>query len=70
MKSDFGALCVSAVLDEFGGPPDEESALNLVFLLGQDDTTANNWQPAQRPALGGANEKWHIHGGTDCSSPD
>ena len=31
VKSDFGALCVSAVLDEFGGPPDEESALNLVY---------------------------------------
>jgi monoamine oxidase len=63
--SDFGALCVSAVLDEFGGPPDEQSALNLVYLLGQDDTTSNNWQPRKRPALGGANEKWHIHGGTD-----
>ena len=65
VASDFGALCVSAVLDEFGGPPEEQSALNLVFLLGQDDTTSNNWQPRSRPALGGANEKWHIHGGTD-----
>jgi monoamine oxidase len=62
--SDFGALCVSAVLDEFGGPPEEESSLNLVYLLGQDDTKANNWQPRTHPALGGANEKWHIHGGT------
>ena len=65
VKSDFGALCVSAVLDEFGGPPEEESALNLVYLLGQDDSTPNGAQPRERAALGGANEKWHIHGGTD-----
>ncbi len=65
VASDFGALCVSAVLDEFGGPADENSALNLVYLLGQDDTTANNFQPRKTPALGGANEKWHIHGGND-----
>ncbi len=65
VASDFGSLCVSAVLDEYGGPPDEQSALNLVYLLGQDATKPNNWQPRARPALGGANEKWHIHGGTD-----
>jgi monoamine oxidase len=64
-SSDFGALCVSAVLDEFGGPPEETSALNLVFLLGQDDSTKNGFQPKKTPALGGANEKWHIHGGND-----
>jgi monoamine oxidase len=64
-KSDFGALCVSAVLDEFGGPPEETSALNLVFLLGQDDSTKNGSQPHKTPALGGADEKWHVHGGND-----
>jgi monoamine oxidase len=63
--SNFGALCVSAILDEFGGPPDEQSALNLVYLLGQDDSTSTGSQPHLSPALGGANEKWHIHGGTD-----
>jgi monoamine oxidase len=65
MASDFGALCVSAILDEFGGPPDEQSALNLVYLLGEDDSVSNGFQPRRTPALGGANEKWHIHGGTD-----
>lgn len=65
VASNFGALCVSAVLDEFGGPADENSALNLVYLLGQDDSIPNNFQPHRTPALGGANEKWHIHGGTD-----
>ena len=65
LSSDFGALCVSAVLDEFGGDPDLQSALNLVYLLGQDDSRPSGAQPKGRPALGGANEKWHIHGGND-----
>jgi len=65
VSSDFGALCVAAVLDEFGGPPDEQSSLNLVYLLGQDATKPNGWQPYRQPALGGANEKWHVHGGND-----
>ena len=65
LASDFGALCVSAVLDEFGGDPDVQSALNLVYLLGQDDSTPSGAQPKDRPALGGANEKWHVHGGND-----
>ena len=65
VASDFGALCISAVLDEFGGDPDEQSSLNLVYLLGQDDSRGNSFQPRGTPALGGANEKWHIHGGTD-----
>jgi monoamine oxidase len=65
LASDFGALCVSAVLDEFGGDPDLQSALNLVYLLGQDDSAQSGAQPKDRPELGGANEKWHIHGGND-----
>ncbi len=65
LDSDFGALCVAAVLDEFGGPPEEQSSLNLVYLLGQDATRPNGWQPTRQPALGGANEKWHVHGGND-----
>jgi monoamine oxidase len=64
-RSDFGALCVAAVLDEFGGPPDETSALNLVYLLGQDASTDSGAQPRSAPQLAGADEKWHIHGGTD-----
>ena len=64
-SSDFGALCVSAVLDEYGGPPDEQSALNLVYLLGQDASKGNSVQPRNTPQLAGADEKWHIHGGND-----
>ncbi len=65
IKSDFGALCVAATLDEFGGPADEMSALNLVYLLGQDDSVASSSQPHAAPVLAGADEKWHIHGGND-----
>ena len=65
VKSDFGALCIAAVLDEYGGPPDEMSALNLVYLLGLDASTASGLQPHGAPQLAGADEKWHIHGGND-----
>ena len=62
---DFGQLCISAVLDEYGGPPEEQSALNLVYLLGGDASTKSGNQPKSAPELGGADEKWHIHGGND-----
>jgi monoamine oxidase len=65
VASDFGALCIAAVEDEYGGPPDETSALNLVYLLGQDASTASGSQPRGAPQLAGADEKWHIHGGND-----
>ena len=62
---DFGQLCISAVLDEYGGPPEEQSALNLIYLLGGDASTKSGNQPRSSPELGGADEKWHIHGGND-----
>jgi monoamine oxidase len=62
---DFGQLCISAVLDEYGGPPEEQSALNLIYLLGGDASTNSGNQPKPAPELGGADEKWHVHGGTD-----
>lgn len=65
VKSDFGSVCIAAVLDEYGGPADETSALNLVYLLGQDSSTASGSQPHGAPELAGADEKWHIHGGND-----
>ena len=63
--SDFGAVCIAAVLDEFGGPAEETSALNLIYLLGQDDSTNSGAQPHGEPQLDGADEKWHLHGGND-----
>jgi monoamine oxidase len=62
---DFGQLCISAVLDEYGGPPEEQSALNLIYLLGGDATTNSGSQPRSAPVLGGGDEKWHVRGGND-----
>jgi monoamine oxidase len=62
---DFGKLCISAVLDEYGGPPEEQSALNLIYLLGGDASRPSGNQPKSAPVLGGADEKWHITGGND-----
>ena len=64
-KGDFGRLCISAVLDEFGGAAEHESALNLIYLLGADSSTRSGLQPRSSPQLGGGDEKWHIHGGND-----
>ena len=63
--SDFGQLCAAILLDEYGGPVEEQSALNLVYLLGFDDSTASGLQPKTYPELSGTDEKWHIHGGND-----
>jgi len=65
VASDFGALCIAATADEYGGPADDTSALNLVYLLGLDASTASGSQPRGAPQLAGADEKWHIHGGND-----
>jgi monoamine oxidase len=61
----FGGLCVSAVLDEYGGPPDEQSALNLVYLLSYDSSSDTGYQPMRYPQLYGSNEKWQIRDGND-----
>ena len=65
LRSGFGSVCVAAVLDEYGGPIEEQSALNVVYLLGQDASRPDGVQPRAEPQLAGANEKWHIHGGND-----
>jgi monoamine oxidase len=64
-RGDFGRLCISAVLDEYGGTAQDESPLNLVNLLGADASTRSGLQPRSAPQLAGGNEKWHIHGGND-----
>lgn len=65
LGTDFADVCLSAVLDEYGGPPGRQSALNLISLLGFDDSRASGRQPRKSPQLAGGNEKWHIHGGND-----
>jgi monoamine oxidase len=53
------------VIDEYGCPPEDQSALNLVYLLGNDASMPDGLQPRSRPVLGGSDEKWHIHRGND-----
>ncbi len=62
---DFGRLCAAAVLDEYGGAAQAQSALNLIYLLGADSSRRTGQQPRGSPQLDGGNEKWHIHGGND-----
>ena len=65
LDGDFGALCASVLLDEYGGPVAEQSALNLVYLLGLYGSSASGLQPKGSPQLSGTDEKWHIRGGND-----
>ncbi len=66
LASDFGRLCYLDVESEYGGPPEEQSALNVIYLLGYDDSVpGSNRQPKRTPALGGTDEKWHVLGGND-----
>jgi monoamine oxidase len=62
---DFGRLCIAAVLDEYGGAADDQSALNLIYLLGADSSRRTGVQARSAPQLDGGNEKWHIRGGND-----
>jgi len=65
LDSDFGQLCVSVLLDEYGGAVEHESALNLIYLLGLYGSSASGLQPKSHPELSGTDEKWHIRGGND-----
>ncbi|HKH88426.1 MAG TPA: FAD-dependent oxidoreductase [Acidimicrobiales bacterium] len=65
LDSNFGRLCVAILLDEYGGPVDGQSALNLVYLLGMYDSAPSQRQPRSQPQLSGTDEKWHIRGGND-----
>jgi monoamine oxidase len=65
LDSEFGQLCVSILLDEYGGPVEEQSALNLVYLLGMYDSAPSGRQPETSPELSGTDEKWHIRHGND-----
>jgi len=43
----------------------EQSALNLIYLLGTDDSAASGRQPKNYPVLSATDEKWHIREGND-----
>ncbi|HEX3665229.1 MAG TPA: NAD(P)/FAD-dependent oxidoreductase [Rhizomicrobium sp.] len=63
--SRFGRLCLSNAISEYGGPPDKQSALNLIYVLGYDTSARNERQSTHHPLLAGTDEKWHIRGGND-----
>ena len=66
LGSPFGKLCYYVVISEYGGPPEQQSALNLVYILGYDDSrNGQGFQSKVTPSLYGTDEKWHIHGGND-----
>jgi monoamine oxidase len=65
LRSDFGRLCVAVLLDEYGGPVAEQSALNLIYLLAYYDSAPSGRQPRNSPQLSGTDEKWHVRGGND-----
>ena len=62
----FARLCLEDVISEYGGDPSDQSALNLTFLLGYDDSAGGKgYQPQSSPVLAGTDERWHITGGND-----
>jgi monoamine oxidase len=52
------AILKSAYVGEFGLECEEQSALNLIYLIGSDD-------PDPFRIFGASDEKYHVHGGND-----
>ena len=66
LGSQLGKLCYYVVISEYGGPPEQQSALNLVYILGYDDSrNGQGFQSSSSPSVYGTDEKFHIHGGND-----
>jgi monoamine oxidase len=65
VQSPFGALCLADVISEYGGPPEQQSALNLIYILGYDASSESGYQPRNTPLVAGSDEKWHVRGGND-----
>ena len=65
LSRNFGKLCYADVIDEYGGPPENQSALNLIYILGFDDSRKSDQQHHTWPLLAGTDERWHLKGGND-----
>lgn len=62
----FGAMCLQNVIDEYGGDPSDQSALNLTMIMGYyDSANGRAYQPTGEPYLAGTDERWHVTGGND-----
>jgi monoamine oxidase len=65
-SGNLGGLCLQNVIDEYGGDPADQSALNLSMILGYYDSSGGRgYQPTGSPVLAGTDERWHIVGGND-----
>ncbi len=65
VSSQLGGLCIADVLSEYGGPADQQSALNLIYLLGFNGSSTSGYQSRNTPLLAGTDEKWTVKGGND-----
>jgi monoamine oxidase len=64
--SNFAGVCLQSQIDEYGGDPADQSALNLTMIMGYDDSeNGRGYQPADSPYLAGTDERWHTTGGND-----
>jgi monoamine oxidase len=64
--SSFGGVLLQNVIDEYGGDPSDQSALNLTMIMGYDDSAnGRGYQPADEPYLAGTDERWHVTDGND-----
>lgn len=61
----LGALCLADVISEYGSPPEQQSALNLIYILGLDASSPSGYQPRRAPEVAGTDEKYQIQGGND-----
>jgi monoamine oxidase len=65
-SSDFAAACLQSLIDEYGGDPADQSALNHTMIMGYfDSANGQGYQPTDSPYLAGTDERWHISGGND-----
>lgn len=65
-SGNFGGVCLQNVIDEYGGDPADQSALNLTMILGYDDSAnGRGYQPKDSPYIAGTDERWHVTGGND-----
>lgn len=62
----FGAMCLQSLIDEYGGDPSDQSALNHVMIMGYNDSAnGGGFQSTTAPVLAGTDERWHVSGGND-----
>lgn len=65
VSAPLGALCLSLVAGEYGSAPELQSALNLVYILGYNDSDQSGYQSRLKPLLDGTDERYQVAGGND-----